>query len=186
ERLTRQLPGLSKQLLARHPRFAAASERPRLQRYASPLHEAADVAEHLTQLHRNGQWPVGRVGVIARNHDQLDRLARLLRAAGVPFLRRRPVNALDEPLAAALRRVLRYLSATLRPNELPDADAALFELLHLPALTVPPADLVRLAISHQHHRRATHAAGQPALPWRAWVGQSLEELTLDGSTQATL
>lgn len=186
ERLTRQLPGLNKQLLARHPRFAAAPELPRLRRYSSPLHEAADVAEHLTHLHRGGQWPAGRVGVIARNHDQLDRLDRLLRAAGVPFLRRRPVNVLEEPLAAALRRVLRYLSAALRPNELPDADAALFELLHLPALAVPPTDLVRLAVGHQHHRRAAHAAGQPALPWRAWAGQGLKELTRSGPAQATL
>ena len=174
ERLARQLPGLSKELLARHPRFAAAPELPRLRRYASPLHEAADVAEHLTRLHHAGPWPAGGVGIIARNHDQLDRLALLLRAAGVPFLRRRPVDALAEPLAAALRRVLRYLAAALRPDELPEADAALFELLHLPALAVPPADLVRLAVGHQHHRRATHAAGHPALPWRAWAGQALD------------
>ena len=186
ERLTRQLPGLSKQLVARHPRFAASPERPQLRRYATPLHEAADVAAHLTALHRGGQWPAGRVGVIARNHDQLDRLAQLLRAAGVPFLRRRPVNALHEPLATALRRVLRYLAAALRPDEQPAADAALFELLHLPALAVPPADLVQLAAGHQHHRRAAHAAGQPALPWRVWAGQALNEPAAAGAAQAAL
>ena len=186
ERLARQLPGLSKELLARHPRFAAAPELPRLRRYASPLHEAADVADHLARLHHEGPWPAGRVGIIARNHDQLDRLALLLRAAGVPFLRRRPVNALDEPLATALRRVLRYLAAAPRPDELPDADAALFELLHLPALAVPPADLVRLAVGHQHHRRAAHAASHPALPWRAWVGQALDEPEAAGPAQPAL
>jgi len=186
ERLTRQLPGLTKQLLPRHPRFAGLVETPRLHRYASPLHEAADVAAHLAEMHRAGQWPAGRVGVIARNHDQLDRLARLLRAAGVPFQRRRPVNVLDEPLAAALHRVLRYLAAALLPDDQPAADAALFELLHQPALAVPPADLVRLAVGHQHHRRAAFAAAQPALPWRAWAGQALDELTTAGPDQPVL
>ena len=176
ERLARRLPGLSKQLHARHPRFAHLAELPRLRRYPTPLHEAADVAAQLAERHQQGSWPAGRVGIIARNHDQLDHLARLLRAAGVPFLRRRPVNALDEPLAAALHRALRYLAHALRPDEQPAADAALFELLHLPVLAVPPADLVRLAAGHQHHRRAAHAAGRPAQPWRAWVARALEQV----------
>jgi DNA helicase-2/ATP-dependent DNA helicase PcrA len=175
ERLVGQLPGLSKQLLACHARFAASPDLPRLCRYATPLHEAADVAAQLAALHHSGQWPTGRVGVITRNHDQMDQLASLLRAAGVPFQRRRAVDVLAEPLAAALHRVLRYAAASLRPDDQLAADAALFELLHLAALVVPPADLLRLALGHQHHRQQAHAASQPVLAWRAWAGATLDD-----------
>ncbi|MGI4835888.1 MAG: ATP-dependent helicase [Janthinobacterium lividum] len=184
ERLTFQLPGLTKELHARHPRFAALTELPQLRRYATPLHEAADVAAQLVARHQQGAWPAGGVGVIARNHGQLDTLALLLRAAGVPYVRRRPINVLDEPLAVALHRALSYLAPALRPDELPAADAALFELLHLPALGVPPADLVRLAAGHQQHRRAAHAAGRPPQPWRAWAGRALAQV--EQAAQATL
>jgi len=177
ERLTFELPGgLSKALYARHPRFAALAELPQLRRYATPLHEAADVAAQLAARHQRGEWPAGGVSVIARNHGQLDTLALLLRAAGVPYVRRRPINVLDEPLALALHRVLSYLAPALRPDEQPAADAALFELLHLPALGVPPADMVRLAAGHQHHRRAAHAANRPPQPWRAWAGRALAQV----------
>jgi len=179
ERLVGQLPGLpAKQLLARHPYFAAVADPPRLQRYATPLHEAADVAARLAALHRDGPWPAGGVGVLARTHNQLDQLAGLLCAAGVPFRRRRAINVLAEPLARGLHCVLRYLAAALHPHGQLDTDAALFELLHLAVFAVPPADLARLAIGHQYHRRVALAAGRPVLNWRLWADTALTDLDL--------
>ena len=169
ERLTRQVPGLTKDLLARHPRFGAAQRPPVLRRYATPLHEAAHLAADLSALHHSGQWPAGGAGIIARNHDQLDLLAQLLRAAGVPFYRKRPVNVLTtEPLATSLHRVLAYLAVALRPDPAV-AEPALFAVLHLDAFGVPPADLVRLATGHLQHRRAARAAGEAVVPWRVWA-----------------
>jgi DNA helicase-2/ATP-dependent DNA helicase PcrA len=179
ERLVGQLPGLAaKQLRARHPHFAAVTQLPRLHRYATPLHEAADVAARLAALHRNGPWPAGGVGVLARTHQQLDQLAALLRAAGVPFHRRRAISVLAEPLAQSLHCVLRYLAAALHPHGQLDTDAALFELLHLAVFAVPPADLARMAIGHQYHRRVATAAGRPVLNWRLWADNALADLDL--------
>ncbi len=169
ERLVRQVPGLTKELLARHPHFGQAQRPPVLRRYATPLHEAAHLAAELSALHHSGQWPAGGAGIIARNHDQLDLLAQLLRAAGVPFYRKRPVNVLTtEPLATSLHRVLAYLALALRPDPAL-AEPALFAVLHLEAFGVPPADLVQLATGHLQHRRAARAAGEAVLPWRVWA-----------------
>ena len=179
ERLVGKLPGLpAKQLLARHPHFATVTQPPQLYRYATPLHEAADVAARLAALYHDGPWPTGGVGVLARIHGQLDQLAGLLRAAGVPFRRRRAVNVLAEPLALALHCVLRYLAAALHPHGQLDTDAALFELLHLAVFAVPPADLARLAIGHQYHRRVATAAGRPVQNWRLWADTALTDLDL--------
>ncbi|MGI4875496.1 MAG: ATP-dependent helicase [Janthinobacterium lividum] len=182
ERLTRQVPGLSKQLVARHPLFSTATRPPLLRRYATPLHEAANIAAELASLYHGNRWPEGGVGIIARNHDQLDLLAQLLREAGVPFYRKRPVNVLTaEPLAASLYRVLSYLAAALRPDP-SAAEPALFAVLHLDCLAVPPADLVRLAAGHQQRRRQAQGTGRAAPPWRAWA----ETAAHDDATAAAL
>jgi len=169
ERLVHRLPGLSKQLHARHPAFAASAVQPVLRRYATPLHEAAALAAELADLHRRGAWPAGGAAVLARQYSQHELLATLLQAAGVPFRRVRTVNVLrDEALARSLRQLLDYLAATQQPR--PEAaEEQLFAALHLPGLHLPPTDLVRLATGYQRQRQATRATGHAVLPWRVWA-----------------
>ncbi|RFP66904.1 ATP-dependent helicase [Hymenobacter lapidiphilus] len=170
ERLVRQLPGLSKQLHARHPHFAASAVQPTLRCYATPLHEAAHVAQELTALHQTGTWPVGRAAVLTRTHGQLDLLAHLLQQAGVPFRRKRTVNVLRDGLATSLHQVLTYLAAALQAS--PSlAEPVLFVVLHLPGLHLDPADLVRLATGHLAHSRAARQANAAVLPWRVWAAE---------------
>ena len=179
ERLTRQLPDLTKQLIARHPRFAASGvAAPVLRSYDSPLHEAAHVAAEIVALHQTG-WPAGGVAVLVRNNDQHDLLARLLTAAGVPYYRSRKVNVLTtEPLAASLHRVLTYVAAALLPDP-GIAEAALFNVLHLDALTVPPVELVRLAAGYRaRHGYARRDETVVVLPWRDWAAQATTDDTL--------
>ena len=177
ERLTRQIPDMTKQLVARHPRFAASTvAAPVLRSYDSPLHEAAHVADEIAALHQAG-WPAGGGAVLVHNHDQHDLLAKLLTAAGVPYQRSRKVNLLTtEPLAASLHRALTYLAAALLPDPAL-AEAALFNVLHLDALAVPPVELVRLAVGYRtRHGYAHHTPASPgaaaAPTWRSWAGQA--------------
>ncbi|WP_197070521.1 ATP-dependent helicase [Hymenobacter sp. DG25B] len=173
ERLTRQLPDIVKQLVARHPRFAASAvAAPVLRSYESPLHEAAHVAAEIVALHQSG-WPAGGGAVLVHNHDQHELLARLLTAAGVPYHRSRKVNVLTtEPLAASLHRVLTYVGAALQPDP-GVAEAALFNVLHLEALAVPPVELVRLAAGYRARHGHAHRDGvATALPWRDWAAQA--------------
>ena len=189
ERLSRQMPGISKRLVARHPHFAtSAVAAPVLRYYASPQHEAAHVAAELAALHAQG-WPQGGGAVLARDHAQLDLVAQLLAAAGVPFYRKRQVNILaEESLATQLHRVLSYLALTLRPQPAA-AEPALFVLLHLDYLAIPPTDLVRLAAGYRlrYARRPAEA-----LTWRDWAEQAATrdevaiELGLSAGGQAAL
>ena len=171
ERLTQRLPGLVKALQARHARFADSPVRPRLLSYASPLHEAAHVAQQLAAQHAAG-WPTGGVGVLVRTNGQLELLATLLRAAGIPFQRKRKVNVLrEEGLASSLRRVLDYLAAALQANHTA-SDAALFVVLHLPCFEVPSSDLVRLAAGYKRQKLDAPRDATP-YPWSVWA----EEVT---------
>ncbi|WP_426493613.1 ATP-dependent helicase [Hymenobacter sp. 102] len=117
ERLVRQIPGLTKELMPRHAQFAASDVQPQLRRYTTPLHEAAHIAAELQALQQAG-FPLHQCAVISRDHGQVDCLARLLAARGVPFARKRRVNVLtEEPVAHALRLILAYVAAeTERPH----------------------------------------------------------------------
>ena len=193
ERLTKQVPGLSKHLVARHPQFAgSAVAAPVLRHFASPLHESAHVAAEVASLYQQG-WPAGGGAVVVHDHAQLDTLALLLTAAGVPFYRKRQVNVLaEEALAVALYRVLNYLAAALLPNPAA-AEPALFTLLHLDCLAIPPVDLVRLAAGYRlHHGRTAREKDSHAMPWREWMQQATTnkalamELQLSSEGQAAL
>lgn len=179
ERLTNQVAGLTKRLVARHPRFAASTvAAPVLRSFESPLHEAAHVAAEIAALHEQG-WPAGGGAVLTRDHAQLDLVAQLLSAAGVPFHRKRQVNVLtNESLAISLHRALDYVSTALLPNS-SAAEPALFTLLHLDCLAIPPVELVRLAAGYRlRYGRQPHVQEAPTPAWRAWVERAATDDTL--------
>lgn len=186
ERLTKQwaqaLPGFSKRLVARHPRFAASTvAAPQLRTYPTPLHEAAHVAAEVAALHRSG-WPAGGGAILAHDHAQLDVLAQLLAAHGVPFYRKKKVNALAQPgLTRSVHRILQYLATVQVPNPVL-AEPALFVLLHLECWAIPPVDLIRLAAGHRLRRGPRHQ-DLVGLPWRVWVAQVISEDELAAELQ---
>jgi DNA helicase-2/ATP-dependent DNA helicase PcrA len=181
ERLSVQLPGLTKTLVARHPQFAASEVQPLIRCYASPLHEVAHVAEELIALHQAGM-PAGGCAVLAHDHDQLHPLAQLLAANGVPYYRARQVNVLsEETLAISLHRVLDYVARALR-QETTFAEPDLFALLHLECFAIPPVDVVRLAASYQQQfpRGAEH------YPWREWLDDAASDEAVATSLRLTM
>ena len=188
ERLVKQIPGLIKELIPRHEQFAASDVMPQLRRYTTPLHEAAHIAAELQALQQAG-FPLHQCAVISRDHGQVDCLARLLSARGVPFARKRRVNVLtEEPVAHALRLILAYVAAeTERPHA---GEGQLFSLLHLDCFKLSPIDCVRLAAGLRQHNR--NLGGEPALSWREWLLQIVDspelaaQLQLGAETQAYL
>jgi DNA helicase-2/ATP-dependent DNA helicase PcrA len=181
ERLVGQLPGLSKQLHARHPTFAAATTAPVIRRFPSPLHEAAYIAAELEALHRAG-FPLHQCAVLSHDHGQVDELAALLTARGIPFARRRKVNVLaEEPLARGLRAVLTYLAAELQQAH--SGEPHLFQLLHLDALRLAPLDCARLAAGLRRHNQGLPP--EQRVRWRDWLAQVLESEELAATLQLT-
>ena len=184
QRLTQQIPGLSKRLVARHPHFALSTvAAPLVREYASPQHEAEHVAAEVAALHCSG-WPAGGAAIITRDHKQLDLVAQLLSNAGVSFYRKRQVDVLaEEGLAVELHQVLQYLAAALVQNQAA-AEPALFVLLHLPCLGVPPTDLVRLAAGRRLRFGSANLKTPNAdLSWRTWVAQAVDDEELAAEMQ---
>ena len=92
--------------IVRQADTSSAVAAPVIRRYATPLHEAAHVSAEVASLHLHG-WPAGGGAILVHDNTQLDVVAALLTAAGVPFYRRRQVNVLvEEPLAVAARALL--------------------------------------------------------------------------------
>lgn len=188
ERLVKQIPGLTKELIPRHAQFAASDVMPQLRRCTTPLHEAAHIAAELQALQQAG-FPMHQCAVISRDHGQVDCLARLLAARGVPFARKRRVNVLtEEPVAHALRLILAYVTAeTERPHA---GESQLFSLLHLDCFKLASIDCVRLAAGLRQRNR--NLGGEPALSWREWLLRIVEnpelatQLQLGAETQVYL
>ena len=170
ERLCHKLPNVSKQLVACHPQFKASAVAPAVRRYQSAWHEATHIADELATLYTDAGLGC-RCAVLAHDRNQLDVLARLLAARGIPFFRKRQVNVLkEEALATSLHRVLTYLAEALRPVPAL-AEPSLFAVLHLECFGVPHADLVRLAASYQQR----FPRGSVAWPWREWLASAAED-----------
>lgn len=162
ERLCVRQPEISKLLLARHARFCSSAVLPVLRRYASAWHEAAHVVAEVAEAMEQS---TGTCAVLAHHRHQLDVVARLLAARGVPFYRKQQLNVLrEEALATSLHRALSYVAEALRPVPALSAPA-LFAVLHLECFAMPPADVVRLAASYQ----AQFSEGNAAWPWYEWL-----------------
>jgi DNA helicase-2/ATP-dependent DNA helicase PcrA len=180
ERLSVQLPGLTKTLVARHAQFSASEVQPLIRCYTSPLHEVAHIADELVSLYQAG-LPAGGCAVLAHDHDQLQPLAQLLAAHGVPYYRARQVNVLtEETLAVSLHRVLQYVARALR-QETAFAEPDLFALLHLECFAIPSVDIVRLAASY----RLQFPRGTEPYPWREWLDDAANDEEVATSLRLT-
>jgi DNA helicase-2/ATP-dependent DNA helicase PcrA len=141
ERLVRQIPGLSKDLVASHPLTGKLRHPPRLMEYLSPRQEMIGITLQVQRLLAEGVEP-GRVAIIYKENKYGEELARFLGLRNIPIYSKRSLNLFGVPLAQQVLLILRYLGAE---HDIPyGGDEMLFEILHFNFFSIPPIEIAKL------------------------------------------
>ncbi|HEY4110569.1 ATP-dependent DNA helicase [Puia sp.] len=143
ERLVRQLPGLSKQLVASHPHTARLHYPARLLEYLSPRQEMTGITLQVERLLAEGVTP-GRIAIIYKENKYGEELARFLQLKNIPVYSKRSVDLFTIPLARQILLLLRYLAAE---HDAPyGGDEMLFEILHFYFWGIAPIEIAKLSV----------------------------------------
>jgi len=143
ERLVKQIPGLSKNLVASHPRISHLVHPPRLLEYLSPRQEMTHIALQVEQLLAAGVLP-GRIAIIYKENKYGEELARFLQLKKVPVYSKRSLDLFEIPLAQKIILLLRYLAAE---HDAPyGGDEMLFEILHFDFFSIEPMEIAKLSV----------------------------------------
>jgi DNA helicase-2/ATP-dependent DNA helicase PcrA len=143
DRLVRQLPGLSKQLVASHPRTGKLHFPARLHEYLSPRQEMTGITLEVERLIAEGVAP-GRIAIIYKENKYGEELARFLRLKNIPVYSKRSVDLFTIPLAQQILLLLRYLAAE---HDAPyGGDEMLFEILHFRFWGIAPIEIAKLSV----------------------------------------
>lgn len=143
ERLVRQLPGLSKQLVASHPQTGKLHYPARLLEYLSPRQEMTGITLEVEQLIAGGVQP-GHIAIIYKENKYGEELARFFQLKNIPVYSKRSVDLFTVPLARQILLLLRYLAAE---HDAPyGGDEMLFEILHFQFWGIAPIEIAKLSV----------------------------------------
>jgi DNA helicase-2/ATP-dependent DNA helicase PcrA len=143
ERLVAQIPGLSKHLVASHPRTGKLHYEPKLQEYLSPRQEMTGIAIRVERLLAEGV-PPGRIAIIYKENKYGEELARFLGLKNIPVYSKRNLDLFTVPLVQQILLILRYLWAE---HDAPyGGDEMLFEILHFKFFGIAPIEIAKLSV----------------------------------------
>ncbi|RYY46362.1 MAG: ATP-dependent helicase [Chitinophagaceae bacterium] len=143
ERLVKQLPGLSKDLLSSNSKLSQLTHLPKLQEFNSVKEEMAGITHAVHQLLADGIAP-GRIAIIYKENKYGEELATYFRLKGLPVYSKRSINLLHDPFINKLVTLLRYLAAE---HDIPyGGDELLFEILHYDFYAIPPIEIAKLTV----------------------------------------
>ena len=143
DRLVKQIPGLSKHLIASNPLIRQLKDPPLLLEYQTPRQEMTDITLRIEDLVRQGV-PPGKIAVIYKENRYGEELARFLQLKKIPAFSKRSQNLFEIPFAQRVILLLRYLAAE---HDTPyGGDEMLFEILHFDFFRIPPIEIAKLSV----------------------------------------
>ena len=143
ERLVTQIPGLSKNLVASHPRTSLLQYPPRLKEYLSPRQEMTGITFQVEKLLAEGVLP-GRIAIIYKENKYGEELSRFLQLKNIPVFSKRNLDLFSVPLIQQILLLLRYLWAE---HDAPyGGDEMLFEILHFKFFGIAPIEIAKLSV----------------------------------------
>jgi len=143
ERLIKQLPNLSKDLLASHPQRKNLSHLPVIKEYEIQRQEMIDIAKQVQQLIAEGV-ATGRIGIIYKENKYGEELAQYFKLLNIPVYSKRHLNILELPLAQKITLLLKYIAAEHYISF--SGDEMLFEILHFDWFHNSAIDIAKLSI----------------------------------------
>jgi len=143
ERLVKQIPGLSKELLSSKDSLKELTHQPLIMEYETQRLEMIGIVKKVHQLVAQGIQP-GRIGIIYKENKYGEELSQYFKQLNIPVYSKRNLNILELPLAQKIVLLLKYLAAEHDTSY--SGDEMLFELLHFDWFGVPPVEIARLTI----------------------------------------
>lgn len=144
ERLVKQIPGLSKELLSSREGLKDLLHHPGLIEYNSVREEMAGLTQRVYELLQDGVEP-GRIAVIYKENRYGEELGQYFRLKNIPVFSKRSLNILEQPFAKKIITLLRYLNAE---HDIPyGGDEMLFEILHYDFYSIPPIEIAKLTVT---------------------------------------
>jgi DNA helicase-2/ATP-dependent DNA helicase PcrA len=144
DRLIKQIPGLSKELVASNTRINHLTHVPVVIEYNTVKEEMAGITQQVFELLQEGIAP-GRIAIIYKENKYGEELATFFRLKGIPVYSKRAINLLAQPFIKKLVEILRYLNAE---HDIPyGGDEMLFEILHYDFYSIPPIEVAKLTVA---------------------------------------
>ncbi|MDH3648225.1 MAG: ATP-dependent helicase [Saprospiraceae bacterium] len=155
KRLTTEIPGVEKQLIAQSPFDTPAD--PVVHAYLNVAQEEAAIFSTLKKLHQE-DVPLNKIAVIYRKHIQGVNLIKALSQEGIPVDVKQRINILFEPLVRNLETILTYLQLeTEKPGR---GEHLLFEIMHYRFFDLPPVDIAKLSMHCWRNKSARKSLRQ--------------------------
>lgn len=143
ERLVKQIPGLSKELISSNDKLKELQIQPAIQEYNSPKEEMVGIIFKIKALLQQG-IAAGRIAVIYKENKYGEELAAYLKLQQIPFYSKRSINILQHPFIHKIIQLLRYLNAEL---DIPyGGDEMLFEILHYDFYKIPAIEIAKITV----------------------------------------
>jgi DNA helicase II / ATP-dependent DNA helicase PcrA len=143
ERLVKQIPGLSKDLVSSHEKIKHLTHQPIIQEYDTLRLEMIGTVKKVQQLLAMGTLP-GNIGIIYKENKYGEELAQYFKLLDIPVYSKRHLNILELPQAQKLVLILKYLATE---HDVPySGDEMLFEMLHFDWFSIPPVEIAKLTM----------------------------------------
>ncbi len=143
ERLVKQIPGLSKELVATNQLINQLFHSPIIKEYETQKQEMIDITLQVEKLVQEGT-PAGRIGIIYKENKYGEELTHFFKLKNIPVFSKRSLNIFDIPLAQKVILLFQYLAAE---HDIPyGGDEMLFEILHFDWFNIPPIEIARLSV----------------------------------------
>ncbi|MEO6582813.1 MAG: ATP-dependent helicase, partial [Ferruginibacter sp.] len=110
ERLVKQIPGLSKDLVASHEEIKLLLHTPLINEYTTVKAEMGDITYKIADLLQQGA-AAGNIAVLYKENKYGEELARYMRLKNIPVYTKRSINILDDPFINKIILLLRFLDA---------------------------------------------------------------------------
>jgi DNA helicase-2/ATP-dependent DNA helicase PcrA len=143
ERLIKQIPNLSKDLLSSHPSRKTLTHLPSLREYETQRQEMIGITKQVQHLLAEGAAP-GKIGIIYKENKYGEELAQHFKLLNIPVYSKRHLNILELPLAQKIILVLKYIAAEHYISY--SGDEMLFEILHFDWFHISAIDIAKLSI----------------------------------------